>query len=382
MKKKLKTVYYVIVLLYVLGCSAACNNNAEVEELKRQVAELKQQNEKSSEGSNSYNLSMEDMLKEKKNDDDKVNNSANEKEGNTDDSSNKMTDEEMVMVALWVEGSDFTDEHFKRIMEELKEIGETEFSKNLALDYWKSRNAEWNSSEAYNGIGELYCNYDQYYDPEKAVKCFEKAIKISTSGGINQVPNDKAMYNLGLIYASDEYGMKDLELAKKYFTDASKLGNDYAMAELITVNIEEGDCESAVEKVKAVYNRQNELGGTEVAINCLRTLAELYDDGFFDRYSSPKIAGRNKQIMNYETAYMYYERVIDYFINASQTDNLYQDYIMALYRLGKMNEYGQGVAVDLAKARAYYEEASEQSKDHWLWNEMKDDIERSLAALK
>ena len=377
MKNKLKTVYFVIVLLYVLGCSAACNNNAEVEELKKQVAELKQQNEKSSEGSNSYNLSMEDMLKEKENEDGKVNNSTNKKTTDNDDASDKMTDEEMVMVALWVEGSDFTDEHFKRIMEELKEIGETEFFKNLALDYWKSYNAEWNLSEAYNGIGELYCNYDQYYDPKKAVKCFEKAIKISTGGGLNQVPNDKAMYNLGLIYASDEYGMKDLELAKKYFTDASKLGNDYAMAELVTVNIEEGDCESAVEKVKALYNRKNELGETKVAISCLKTLAELYDDGFFDRYSSLKIAGRNKQIMNYETAYMYYERVIDYFINASQTDNLYQDYIMALYRLGKMNEHGQGVAVDLAKARAYYEEALEQSKDHWLWNEMKNDIESS-----
>ena len=376
-------------ILIVAGLFA-CGNNAEVEELKKQVAELKQQNKKINGDLNSSNLSMEDTQRRKSDsdEDDKVNNST-KKTIDNDDASNKMTDEEMVMVALWVEGSDFTDEHFKRIMEELKEIGETEFSKNLALDYWKSRNAEWNSSEAYNGIGELYCNYDQYYDPKKAVKCFEKAIKISTSGGINQVPNDKAMYNLGLIYASDEYGMKDLELAKKYFTDASKLGNNYeAMGKLVDVNIEDGDFKSAAENAKALYNWTNEIGQTFYAYDALSLLARLYDDGSLDKCSTFPlyIAGRNKQIMDYETAYMCYEKSIDYYIQHElrTAEYKYEDYVQALYRLGKMNENGQGVDVDLAKARAYYEEASAQSKNSpWVSNaDLIDEIESSLAALK
>ena len=376
-------------ILIVAGLFA-CGNNAEVEELKRQVAELKQQNEKINGDLNSSILSIEDTQRRKSDsdEDDKVNNSTNKKTIDNDDASDKMTDEEIVMASLWVNAKvngSVHHEEFEPAMEKLKEIGETEFFYELATYYWKNFNAEWDPSKAYNGIGEIYLgkygDYDYYYDPQKAVKYFEKAIKISTSGDMNAVPNDEAMLNMGLIYASDDHGMKDVKLAKKYYNDAIKLGNYFAMGYLSELNIEEGDFKSAEKNIKAAYSRANELGKTEHAFNLLFNIARLYDDESLDEYYTPDMAG-NKQIRDYEIAYMNYEKVIEFFNKLNQTDNLYQDYIVSLFRLGKMNENGQGTNMDLDKAKQYYEEASSLSKDHWIWIEIKDDIESSLSALK
>ena len=165
----LKKIQIVLCSILLVVCLIACsNNNAEVEELKRQVAELKQQNEKTNEDSNSNNSSMEAILNEKKDEDDKVDNSAKNIFG---DLSNLSGEELHKMGRMYLFGDGVEKDYnlSKQCFEMAAEKGYTDSLNNLALmildgniSGTKEQARQYLETAGANGLAGAYYNLGRY----------------------------------------------------------------------------------------------------------------------------------------------------------------------------------------------------------------------------
>ena len=248
-------------------------------------------------------------------------------------------------------------------MEELRELGEESWYHQLQLRYWENTNAEWDPSEMYNGIGEIYLQSGYFENPSKAIKCFEKAIKISTSGDMNAVPNTKAMMNLGNYYSS--YYPVENDKARKYYEEAIKYEDPNGYYGLSGLDIYYDDYQSAKEHLELGYQMASRLEKKDIELVFLFSLGNL----------------NKNQIGDYALAVYYYEKYID-LANDEEIDN---EYISALSELGDMYEHGQGVDMDIDKALEYYEKALLLMDDYYKGpnkDDVIDDLKNSVERLK
>ena len=188
----LKKIQIVLSSILLVVCLIACsNNNAEVEELKRQVAELKQQNEKTNEESNSNNSSMEAILNEKKDEDDKVDNSAKNILG---DLSNLSGEELHKMGRMYLFGDGVEKDYnlSKQCFEMAAEKGYTDSLNNLALmildgniSGTKEQARQYLETAGANGLAGAYYNLGRFISLEvlegkvgEALMYLEKAVEM------------------------------------------------------------------------------------------------------------------------------------------------------------------------------------------------------------
>ena len=196
-----KSLVIISSVLIVAGLFA-CGNNAEVEELKRQVAELKQQNEQKEEVTRSIDISKSENIIDKDNTEDSteksisMNNIANDEEK---DSNQNLTNEELKLLGEYFDIEDTNVPSYDKI----------------SLEYYKKENKEFELSKAYYIIGYKYQLKGEEANVEDGIKYYKQAIKYYDKS--IELGNNEANLFKGIVCS--EY-LKDFGSAIECFENA------------------------------------------------------------------------------------------------------------------------------------------------------------------
>lgn len=189
---------------------------------------------------------------------------------------------------------------------------EKDISKSI---YWLERAIKNGSKEANIYLGEIYSNANEFsYDLPKAISHFEEAANGSKLSPL-------ALFNLGLIYQSNDIEFGGISKAINYYKRSSDLGDisaSYNLALIYQNNKKYKDIKISIELYKLSIS-----GGHKRALNNLGTIF-LTEDGY----------------ENLELAYQLFKKSHD-------AGNYY-----SAYYLGVM--YDRGLFVDMDKDKAKY----------------------------
>lgn len=180
------------------------------------------------------------------------------------------------------------------------------------------KSAEAGNVYAMNRLAREYINDG---NEEKITKAIEYLTQAATGG------NDKmAMYSLGNIYASDKYGMKNIETAKEWFIKAENNGNELASY-----------------KLGKLYYKENDID------NALKHL--LKADSKYAWYTLGKIYLNEEKYYNPQKGF-------EYMVKAADEGNVF-----AQYRVGKEYYSGEITERNTDKAIYYLNKASLQNNE-------------------
>jgi len=191
-------------------------------------------------------------------------------------------------------------------------------------------------------------------DTKKVVELYERA---------SDLGEGSAMYNLSLIYSSDHFGMRDMELAIKWLKKAARVGVDVAKDRMQTL-----DFANELKKLKEKAEKDDSLA--------VVTLAKLYMRGKYVKCSSMDVSCLLEQDLHRAFVYLeqgarlgepackvqlgnMYRRGLYVDKDIDRALSLFEDALphpVASYNLGLMYERGFPV-YDFDKALTYFRNA-------------------------
>jgi TPR repeat protein/serine/threonine protein kinase len=186
--------------------------------------------------------------------------------------------------------------------------------------YYKA--ADMGNMASLNNVGAIYQNgWGVSVDYQKAKDCYERA----ASGGLA-----KAKYNMGELYFNG-YGVdKNYFEAVRWYQQGAEDGDISAQYKLGSAYYNGNGVSRDYSKAESWYRKAADQGHSESQ----NSMGILYYRGFIGNG------------VDYGTARFWYEK-------AAKQDNMY-----ALYNLGYMFEYGEGVLKDWPRAVDYYKRAA------------------------
>lgn len=241
-----------------------------------------------------------------------------------------------------------------------------------ALNLLKSA-AEKNYTPAYRPLAKLYYNgYKKV--PQDKEKAFEWYLKAAEAGEVDAFPN------VAYAYREGDGTLKDVNKAKEWYEKGVEAGDPASMRGLGYMYDPdykgfETDAEKTFDLMKKGYEAAVKANDKIEIGNCANYIGVCYLDGLgvskdpsavIEWYTKAAEAGNGMAMKNLGATYYWGEPGIPkdydkafYWLTKAAKEN----YLYAKLLLGECYEYGRGVEMNKAKARAIYDELVQ--KDHY-----------------